>query len=118
MKKVILAALALTPAFAFAQSAPNLTNIESLVIAIGNIVELALPIVVGIALLVFFWGLVKFIFAQGNEESKADAKKIMLWGLIALFVMVAVWGLVGFMAIALGVTPTTGPQVIPTVPGL
>ena len=117
MKKVILAALALTPAFAFAQSAPNLTNIESLVIAIGNIVELALPIVVGIALLVFFWGLVKFIFAQGNEEAKADAKKIMLWGLIALFVMVAVWGLVQFIGTALGINQ--GQTItVPTVPGL
>src|SRR3989338_6244089 len=115
MKKVILAALALTPAFAFAQSAPNLTNIESLVIAIGNIVELALPIVVGIALLVFFWGLVKFIFAQGNEEAKADAKKIMLWGLIALFVMVAVWGLVRFIGSALGVSDFGGTIPIPSV---
>src|SRR3989338_11387836 len=97
MKKVILAALALTPAFAFAQGSPNLSNINQLVDAIGKIVALALPIVVGIALLVFFWGLVKFIFAQGSEEAKADAKKIMLWGLIALFVMVAVWGLVEFI---------------------
>src|SRR3989338_5407848 len=117
MKKVILAAIALAPAFAFAQGTPNLSNIDTLVQAIGNIVELALPIVVGIALLVFFWGLVKFIFAQGNEESKADAKKIMLWGLIALFVMVAVWGLVQFIGTAFGIGQGDT-VVVPTVPGL
>src|SRR3989344_3977256 len=115
MKKVIIATLALAPALAFAQ---QLGNIETLIRSIGRVVALALPIVVAIALLAFFWGLVKFIFAQGNEESKADAKRIMLWGLIALFVMVAVWGLVRFIGTALGVTPETGPQVIPTVPNL
>ena len=114
MKKVILAALALAPAFAFAQS---LGNLETLVTSIGRLVGLALPIVVGIALLVFFWGLVKFIFAQGNEEAKADGKKIMLWGLIALFVMVSVWGLVNFIGSSLGINQGDT-VIVPTVPGL
>ena len=116
MKKVILAAIALAPAFAFAQSAPNLTNIEQLVIAIGNIVELALPIVVGIALLVFFWGLVKFIFAQGSETVKADGKKIMIWGLIALFVMMSVWGIISFFQGAFLPGATFTAPTLPTFP--
>lgn len=114
MKKVIIAALTFAPVFAFAQT---LGNLETLMTSIGRLVGIALPIVVAIALLAFFWGLVKFIFAQGNEESKADAKKIMLWGLIALFVMVAVWGLVRFIGSALGVTPG-GTIEIPTVPNI
>ena len=114
MKKVIIATLALAPALAFAQT---LGNLETLVESIGNLVGLALPIVVGIALLAFFWGLVKYIFAQGNEESKADAKKIMLWGVIALFVMVSVWGLVRFIGNALGIDQGDT-IVVPTVPGL
>lgn len=114
MKKVIPIALALIPALAFAQS---LSNIETLVQSIGNIVGLALPIVVGIALLAFFWGLVKFIFAQGDETAKADAKKIMLWGLVALFVMISVWGLVKFISSALDIQQNTT-ITVPTVPGL
>ncbi|MEK7176896.1 MAG: pilin [Patescibacteria group bacterium] len=114
MKKVILALLAFAPAFAFAQ---DLGNIDTFVENIGELVALALPIVVAIALLVFFWGLVKFIFAQGNEESKAEAKKIMLWGLIALFVMVSVWGLVEFIGSALGINQDQLTDT-PTVPGI
>lgn len=103
MKKVInavLVASVLAPTFVFAQ---QLEGIENLVSSIGRLTNLALPIVVGLALLAFFWGLLKFIFAQGNEESKADAKKIMLWGIIALFVMVSVWGLVDFIGNAFGI---------------
>ena len=114
MKKVIPIALALAPALVFAQS---LSNLETLVESIGGLVNLALPIVVGIALLTFFWGLVKFIFAQGDETAKADAKKIMLWGLVALFVMISVWGLVKFIASALDIS-TTETITVPTVPGL
>lgn len=114
MKKVILTVLALAPAFVFAQ---GLTNIDPIVRGIGRLVELALPIVVGIALLAFFWGLVKYIFAQGNDEAKTDAKKIMLWGLIALFVMIAVWGLVRFIGTAFGVNLNETINV-PTVPRL
>ena len=80
-------------------------------------IDIALPIVVAIALLGFFWGLVKFIFAQGNEEAKTDAKKIMLWGLIALFVMVAVWGLVRFIGTAFGIQQGDT-IIVPRVPGL
>src|SRR3989344_1309683 len=114
MKKVILTTLALVPAFAFAQT---LGNVETFVRSIGRLVDLALPIVVGIALLAFFWGLVKFIFSQGDETAKADAKKIMLWGLIALFVMISVWGLVRFIGTALGVSQGDT-IVVPRVPGL
>ena len=114
MKKVILAILAFAPVLAFAQ---QLAGIERLVGSIGRVVGLALPIVVAIALLAFFWGLVKFIFAQGNEEAKGEGKKIMLWGLIALFVMVGVWGLVDFIAGALEIN-TGGSVDVPTVPGL
>ena len=100
MKKVIIAALALTPALAFAQ---DLGNVNRLVTAIGGLVDLALPIVVGIALLAFFWGLVRFIFSAGDETKKKDGQRLMIWGLVALFVMVSVWGLVRFIGNALSV---------------
>jgi len=99
MKKVILAALALAPAFVFAQ---DLSTLQQLVVSIGNIVDLAIPIVFSIALLAFFWGLVKYIFAQGDETAKVEGKKIMLWGLIALFVAASVWAIVIFAQDSLG----------------
>lgn len=112
-KALILGSLLALPAFVGAQT---LGNLDTFVTNIGDLVSTLLPIVVAIALLVFFWGLVKFIFAQGNEEAKADAKKIMLWGLVALFVMVSVWGLVEFIGNALGIDQGEGLDAVPTVP--
>jgi len=76
-------------------------GIEGLIAKFGSIVGSLIPIVVGLALLVFFWGLVKFILASGSEDAKDQGKRIMIWGLIALFVMVSVWGLVSFIQNAL-----------------
>lgn len=99
MKKVILAALAFAPAVAFAQG--NLGNLETLLRSVGRLVDIALPIIVAIGLLVFFWGLVKFIF--GGEEAKKEGQSFMIWGIVALFVMISVWGLVRWIGNALGI---------------
>lgn len=112
MKKVILAALTLVPSLAFAQT---LGNLETLVRSIGRLIDLALPIVVAIALLAFFWGLVRFIFSASGEEAHKEGQRLMIWGLVALFVMVSVWGLVRFIGNALGVQQGDT-IVVPTVP--
>lgn len=112
MKKVILAALTFAPAVAFAQ---GLGNLETLLRSIGRLIDIALPIVVAIGLLTFFWGLVKFIFA--GEEAKKEGQHLMIWGLVALFVMVSVWGLVRFIGVAVGVGQGDT-IIVPKVPGI
>ena len=102
MKKVILATLVFAPALAFA-AAGDLTALQNIVDSIGRIITAAIPIVFGLALLAFLWGLVKYIFAQGDETAKADGKKIMLWGLVALFVGASVWGIVTILRTTLGI---------------
>ena len=61
---------------------------------IAGLINLATPIVVALALLYFFWGLATYILNAGNEDKKKSGRDIMIWGLIALFVMVSVWGII------------------------
>jgi hypothetical protein len=112
MKKLALITVALAlPVVSFAQ---QLTNLTQLVTSIGNIVNLLIPIMFALALLGFFYGLVMYIF--GKEDNKDQAKKTMIWGVIALFVMAAVWGLVKFIGDAVGVNQDAGPAVGPLIP--
>ncbi len=87
-----------------------MTNIRTLIVEFGRLVALAIPIVAGLALLGFFWGLTKFIFAAGSEDNREDGKRIMISGLIALFVMVSVWGIIRFFQADLGIIG--GPSII------
>jgi uncharacterized membrane-anchored protein len=111
MKKLalIVGALAL-PLTSFAA----LGNISSLVSDIGNIVNQIIPILFAIALLGFFYGLVMYIF--GKEDNKDQAKKTMIWGVVALFVMASVWGLVTFIGNAVGVDQGSAPSVTNLIP--
>jgi len=75
-------------------------NFSGLVYIFIDLILIIIPIVVAMALLVFFWGLVKFIFRVGSGDEKAveEGKNLMKWGLIALFVMVSVWGIISLMS--------------------
>ena len=104
------------PVVAFAVvGTPNLNYFTVLMGQITAVLRLLIPIVFSLAVIYFFWGLAKFILAAGDEEARAAGKQIMLWGVVAIFVMASVYGLVALLASIVGVTPVTN-QVIPTVP--
>lgn len=89
----------LIPSVVFAQ---QLSTLDTIVRSIGTIVNQAIPIAAGLALLGFFFGLAKYIFQAGNDEAQDDAKDIMLWGVIALFLIAAIGGIIAALETTLG----------------
>ncbi len=112
MKKLALIAAAL--ALPLVSFAVGLSNIETMTQSIGRIVNLLIPIAFALAILGFFWGLVSYIF--GKEDNKDKAKKTMLWGVVAIFVMASIWGLVRFLGDAFGLSNQTQPPTSITLP--
>ncbi len=82
------------PRFAFAQSAPDYSYWTTLIKEVGALFDLLTALFTALALLFFFWGLALFILKAGSEEGRAKGRVRMVWGIVALFVIVAVWGLV------------------------
>ncbi|PCI29649.1 hypothetical protein COB55_01760 [Candidatus Wolfebacteria bacterium] len=126
MKKIIILTLAILPSVANAQSGfGGLQNVENIVYGVDRIVFLLVPIAFTLAVALFFWGLALYIFAQGSEDRQDRGKGIMTWGVIAIFVMSSIWGIVNFVAWSLGVQGirsrvvpriTDTNRVIPTAP--
>jgi hypothetical protein len=77
-------------------------TVNDIIKALGSMVSNAMPVVIGLAILGFFWGLVKYIFA-GGEGGKDEAKTIMGWSLVALFVMFSVFGIIKMFQRTFGV---------------
>src|SRR3989344_4902770 len=73
-----------------------------------DLIQLAIPVIAGLALLVFFKGLAAFIAKSGDEKSHAEGRNLMVWGLVALFVMVSVWGIIRFVYTDLGLSRPFG----------
>ena len=100
--------IAMTPAIALA------ADLDSVLDQIGDLIGTATPIIVALALLFFFYGLAKYILNSGDEEKKSEGKSVMIWGIIALFVMVSVWGLVNLLANTFEVTDDSRNQETPS----
>lgn len=99
MKKIVLAALVLAPSLAFAQT---FSGLQTLMIKVTNLINQALPLIIGIATIGFFWGLATFVFSAGDEEKRKEARQKMIWGIIAIAVMISIWGLVRFLTTSIG----------------
>lgn len=112
MKKFIIGAAFLAlPAVTYAQAFQGVADLAT---GFGNLVTILIPIVMGLAVLVFFWGLVKYIANASDEAAKAEGKNLMIWGMIALLVMVALWSILGWIQAQLGLTGAVDPGTAPT----
>ncbi len=75
------------------------TTFSTLIDIFLDLIQAAIPVIAGMTLLVFFWGLAKFIVAVGGDEKAvAEGKNLMIWGVLALFVMISIWGILGFLS--------------------
>jgi hypothetical protein len=100
----VLSVVSLMPSVARAtHCAGPVTPAQDLLCIAEDLVATATPIVAGIALLVFFWGLAKFILNAGIPDQRKEGQQVMIWGIVALFVLFSIWGIVSFIQLTLGV---------------
>jgi len=93
-----------TPIVSFAA----LGGIKSLLEALKELINLTFPVMIGLAIIFFFWGIGQFILNDaGNDKTREDGKKKMLWGVIALFVMVSIWGILNWISGTIGIPINT-----------
>lgn len=58
-----------------------------------------------LAIVVFFWGLIKYLWSMDSDNAHEGLNR-MFWGLIAIFVMVSIWGLIRLLQSTLQVSST------------
>lgn len=96
-----VSALSILPATV---SAADFAGIKGLLKSVGQLIQTLTIMVAALALLAFMYGLMKFIFKSNDPKNNAEGKNIMIWGLLALFVMVSVWGIIAFFQRDLNIT--------------
>ncbi len=113
MKKIIYAALSFAPVMAFADV--NFGPINSLITNFGGVLNKIIPLLFALAIIYFFWGLVQFVRAAGDPKAQEAGKAHMIWGILALAVMVSVYGLINWLTTTAGLSSTTPPE-LPSIP--
>ena len=91
MRRIIglssLSALVLTmPALASA------VGLMDTLVTVNRFLNGVIGVIITIAIIVFFWGLVRYLTDVGEEKHKGLV--MMFYGLIAIFVMVSIWGII------------------------
>lgn len=69
-----------------------------------------IPLLFAFALLVFIVGVIRYVIAPDGSDDREEGRSFMLWGVVGLFVMVAVWGLVGVIKNTLDISASFPPQ--------
>jgi uncharacterized protein with PQ loop repeat len=60
-----------------------------LVDSILGVFNIILPVLVAVSLVLFFYGIVQYVYSQDNKKHGP----IILWSLVALFIMLSLWGI-------------------------
>ena len=82
----------------------NLTTIGNIFNwASCTLIKTIVPFLFTLATAGFIYGIVQFFLNPDNEEKRKSGKSFMIWGIISLFVMVSLWGLVGVLSNTFGI---------------
>ncbi len=85
-KHILGLVIVFAPIFTYAQ------GLEDLILSSKDIIDtLLIPLGYAVCLLYFSWGIVKYIRSIGDKE---EGKAIMTWGVVGLFVVTSIWGII------------------------
>lgn len=79
--------------------------------------QVLVPLVFAVAFLLFLYGVFKYFFLGASDDSKRkEGRQFIMWSVIALAVMISVWGLVRVFAGTFSLDSETRPC-LPTFTG-
>ena len=78
--------------------------IELINTAFNIVTGVLIPLAFSLCLLYFFWGVAKYIrTGAGSEKAAEEGRRVMIWGVVGLFIAVSIWGIISFIKNELGV---------------
>lgn len=90
-------------------------TIGSVLCKIGEILNSVVPVLIVLGVVYFVWGVVTYVIAS-DEEAKKSGKMRMIYGILGLAIIVAMWGVVAILTNTFGLTGSNeGAIILPTL---
>ncbi len=70
-------------------------DLKWLIALFTDLLNRLVPLIFAMAVVVILWGIAQSI--SGSEEKRKAGKDIILWGVVGLFAMLSIWGLVNIL---------------------
>lgn len=75
------------------------SRLYEMLVDFSGLLTFAVPVIFGLAMIYFFWGTANFILKDaGNEKTRRDGLNKIIWGVVALFVFVSIWGILNALS--------------------
>jgi hypothetical protein len=97
--------LVLVPAVAFAQISTlnnTISQTGSLVTTANTVLNYVIGLLITVAIIVFIYNVIKFVISKSGDDQKA-AKSYMLYSVIAIAVILGIFGLANFLLNTFGI---------------
>ena len=115
LSRVALVLPLLVPAAVFAQTVPKkistINDLTAKAVGIGNVLVYLL---VGFAVLYIVYETVRYFILADSEEARKEAGSSIFYGLVGLFVIVSIWGLVNILIKTFPTGDNTAPDRLPS----
>lgn len=92
----------------------QVSDITSMICKIGQILNSIVPVLIVLGVVYFVWGVITYVIAS-DEEAKKTGRNRIIYGIIGLAVIVAVWGLVGILVKTFVPQGNSGNITLPTL---
>ncbi len=69
---------------------------------VRNIINPIVGLLFALAMVLFIWGIAKFLFQANDENAREQGKKHIIGGLFGMFIMVSVMGIINILANTFG----------------
>ena len=73
------------------------STFQGVIYYILDVIYVLLPILYGLSFFIFFWGLSKFILNSSNKDGIKDGRTYMIWGVLALFILITFRAIIGLV---------------------
>lgn len=78
-------------------------NFKAFTMQLIEIIDLGTIALFSLAVVYFFWSVLKTMWGYdgGNAEQKKKLQETLFWGILILFIMVSIWGIIEILQITL-----------------
>ena len=64
---------------------------------IVGLINVAIPVLITGAIVFYFWNIVSNVFNKDSREAQQKIREIIPWGLLGLFVLLSIWGILNIL---------------------
>ena len=86
-------------------------TLKDIFLFFANLISRAIiPLLFAAALVIFIWGVIQYMMSANDQTKREEGKKFIMWGIVSLFVMTAIWGILSILAGTFGGVEFVIPQ--------